>query len=329
MKKPTKILFLLVIAVAIGFVVKMKFIEPSMVEGPLTLYGNIDIRQVSLGFRTGGRVATMAFEEGDAVMAGQVLASLDNGPLKDSLALFKAQVGVAEAAIAKLEAGTRPGEIAQAKAVVAERETVLLNTEKVLARQVELAKSGAASKQAADDSKAQRDSAKARLDSAKEALALAEEGPRMEDIAIVRAELEAARAKVAQAERNLSDAELIAPADGIILTRVQEPGAIVATGSVVYALSLKAPIWVRSYISEPDLGRIRPGMKAEVLTDSRPDQPYHGQIGFISPVAEFTPKSVETEELRTDLVYRLRVIIKDPNDALRQGMPVTIRFSDA
>ena len=160
MKKPIKFLFLLVFAVAIGFVVKFKLAESSTVEGHLTLYGNVDIRQVALGFRTGGRVTSMAFEEGDAVMAGQVMASLDKGPLQDSLALFKAQVGVAEAAVAKLEAGTRPGEIAQVNAVVDERKIVLTNAEKLLHRQVELAKSGAGSKQAADDSIAQYDPGK-------------------------------------------------------------------------------------------------------------------------------------------------------------------------
>lgn len=329
MKKFAKIIVFLGIAAAIAFVIKTKLGESTAVEGPLTLYGNVDIRQVSLGFRAGGRIATMGFEEGDTVAEGQVLARLDKGPLEDSLALFRAQAGVAEAAVAKLEAGTRPGEIAQAKAVVAERETSLANALQLLARQLELAKSGAASKQAADDSQAQHDAAEARMDAAREVLALAEEGPRAEDIAIARSELEVARAKIAQAQRQLADAELMSPANGIILTRVQEPGAIVATGASVYTLSLKAPVWVRSYISEPDLGRIRPGMKVEIVTDSRPAQPYQGQIGFISPVAEFTPKSVETEELRTDLVYRLRVIIKEPDEALRQGMPVTVRLPDA
>lgn len=328
MKKFVKIILLLAIAGGVGFAIKRKLSEATAADSPLTLFGNVDIRQVSLGFRTSGRIASMAHEEGDSVTAGQALATLDKGPLEDSLALFKAQVGVAEAGVAKLKAGTRPGEIAQAKAVVDERGTALANAQQLRDRQLKLTKSGAVSKQAADDSQAQYDAAAARLSSAKEALALAEEGPRAEDIAIARAELEAARAKVAQAERQLADAELNAPADGIILTRVQEPGAIVATGATVYTLSLKAPIWVRSYISEPDLGRIHPGLEVDVVTDSRPGDPYTGQIGFISPVAEFTPKPVETEELRTDLVYRLRIIIKQPDDALRQGMPVTIRLLD-
>ena len=329
MKRLIRILFLLAIVVGIGFLVKRKLGKADAIDGPLTLYGNVDIRQVALGFRAAGRIETMAFEEGDRVTGGQLMASLDKGPLQDSLALFAAQVAVAEASVAKLEAGSRPAEIAQASAAVEERKTALTNAQKILERQEELAKTGAVSRQALDDAQAQHDAAEARLESAQEALALAQEGPRAEDIAIARAELEAARARVAQAKRQLDDAELNAPADGVILTRVQEPGAIVATGATVYALSLVAPVWVRSYVSEPDLGRLHPGMMVEVLTDSRPETPYVGQIGFISPVAEFTPKSVETEALRSDLVYRLRVIIKEPDEALRQGMPVTVRFPDA
>ena len=329
MKKLFKILLVLAIVAGIGFVVKRQLGKGETADGALTLYGNVDIRQVALGFRASGRIDTMAFEEGDAVKAGQLLASLDKGPLQDSLALFEAQVTVAEASVAKLEAGSRPSEIAQAMAAVEERQTALTNAQQMLDRQRELATTGAVSKQALDDAQAQHYAASARLQSAKEALALAQEGPRAEDIAIARAELGAARARVAQAQRQLDDAELKAPADGIILTRVQEPGAIVATGATVYSLSLAAPVWVRSYVSEPDLGRLHPGMNVDVFTDSRPDTPYVGQIGFISPVAEFTPKSVETEELRTDLVYRLRVIIKKSDDALRQCMPVTVRFPDA
>lgn len=328
MKKPVKILVVLVIAGAIAFAVKTKFNSSAEETGPLTLYGNVDIRQISLGFRVSGRVTEMEFEEGDAIKKGQVLAKLDKGPLEDSVALFNAQVAVAEAAVAKLKAGTRLGVIAQARAIVEERETALKNAQQQLHRQMELSARGASSKQAADDAQAQHDTSVARLASSKEALALAKEGPRKEDIAIALAELATTRAHVAQAERQLSDADLHSPANGIILTRIQEPGAIVGTGGSVYTLSLKAPVWVRSYISEPDLGRIRPGMEVEVLTDSRPKKPYIGQIGFISPVAEFTPKSVETEELRTDLVYRLRIIIKQPDDALRQGMPVTVRLKN-
>lgn len=330
MKKSIKVFLLLaVIAVVAGYFFQRRDGGSDRDSAPLKLFGNVDIRQVSLGFRTGGRIETMAFEEGDAVKKGEVLAVLDKTPLEDALALYRAQAGVAEANVAKLEAGTRPAEIDLARTIVEERQITLDGIAQALARQSKLTRSGAISQQSADDTRAQRDAAAKRLESAKKTLALAEEGPRAEDIAIVKAEREAARARVGLAERELEDTELKAPSDGVILTRVQEPGAIVAPGSTVYTLSLKSPVWVRTYVSGPNLGRIHPGMKVQVSTDSKPDKPYEGQVGFISPVAEFTPKSVETEDLRTDLVYRVRVIIKQPDEGLRQGMPVTLRFPDA
>lgn len=294
----------------------------------LTLYGNVDIRQVELGFRVPGRIAAMGPEEGDRVAPGAVLASLDPRPYQDDLHLARAGVARQAANLAKLEAGTRPGEIAQARALVAEREAVLANAQRVFERQERLIRTGATTQQALDDARALKDEAEARLVSVQRALDLALDGFRQEDIAAARAALDSARAGQAAAETTLSDAELQAPAGGVVLSRVREPGAIVAPGETVYTLSLEAPVWVRAYVPEPSLGLIHPGMRAEILTDSRPEAPYHGQIGFISPVAEFTPRSVETPELRSDLVYRLRVVVEDADQGLRQGMPVTVRLPD-
>ncbi len=148
----------------------------------------------------------------------------------------------------------------------------------------------------------------------------------MEDIAAGRAELEAQNAAVVQSERRLADSDLIAPSAGMILTRTREKGAIVAAGETVFTLTLATPVWARTYVNERDLGRIYPGMAAAITTDSAPGKDYRGQIGFISPTAEFTPKTVETREIRTDLVYRLRVVVDDPDHGLRQGMPVTVRL---
>jgi len=114
----------------------------------------------------------------------------------------------------------------------------------------------------------------------------------------------------------------------VVLTRAVEPGTIVATSSIVYSICETSPVWVRSYVDERDLGRTYPGMKALVYNDTYPNHPYTAQVGFISPVAEFTPKNVETRELRTDLVYRLRVILDKPDRYVRQGMPVTIQLLD-
>lgn len=291
----------------------------------LTLYGNVDIRQAELGFRVSGRLVEMKLEEGEAVTAGQVLARLDDRPFQDSVVAAKASVGARQADLDKLVAGPRAAEIAQGRATVAEREADLENAKLAFDRTRQLRQSGNAPQSTLDQTQADRDMAQARLDSARQALELLLEGNRAEDIAAGRATLAAAQADLATAETSLADATLTAPADGIILSRVAEPGAIMAPSSVAYVLSLTRPVWIRAYVAEPDLGRVHPGLEVEVVTDTRPDRPYKARVGFVSPVAEFTPKTVQTPELRTDLVYRLRIIVDDPDPALRQGMPVTVR----
>jgi HlyD family secretion protein len=291
-------------------------------------YGNVDIRDVSLGFRVSGRVAQMAVDEGDPIKAGQLLATLDKTTFQNDLALQTANVAQQEANVAKLEAGSRPEEIEQAKANVASRIAALQNARGVFERQQQLAQRDFASKQAYDNAAAALQQAEADLKSAEQALQLAVQGPRKEDIAAGRAALQGARAQKQIAETAFGDTELHAPADGIILTRAVEPGAIMAAGTTVYTLSLQNPVWVRAYVGEPQLGLIHPGAKVKLHSDTQPNHIYEGQVGFISPTAEFTPKSVETPELRADLVYRFRITVGNPDAALRQGMPVTVRLAD-
>jgi HlyD family secretion protein len=290
----------------------------------LVLQGNIDVRQVNLAFKVEGRIETLAVDEGDSVKAGQVVATLDKRYFFDDLRLAKAKRDNAAATLARLEHGSRPEEIAQAKAQAAERRASLENARQLYERQRRLIGSGAVAQEEFQRTEANLREAEARLKSAEEALRLTEIGPRPEDIDAARAQLRAEEASVIQTERRLADADLIAPNDGVILTRAREKGAIVNAGETVFTLTLTSPVWVRTYVNERDLGRIRPDMLAAVHTDSAPGKVYRGRIGFISPTAEFTPKTVETRELRTDLVYRLRVVVDNPDGGLRQGMPVTV-----
>jgi len=142
-----------------------------------------------------------------------------------------------------------------------------------------------------------------------------------------KAEYQAAVAAYEAARTDFRDTRIYAPCDGVVMTRILEPGAIVSPTQVVYSVAKSKPVWVRAYVPEKELGRIKYGMHAFVYNDSRPDNPYDGWIGFISPVAEFTPKEVETATLRTDLVYRIRVYIFDVDEYLRQGMPVTLKIN--
>lgn len=290
----------------------------------LVLQGNIDVRQVNLAFKVEGRIEMLAVDEGDPARAGEVLASLDKRYFHDELRLARARRDNAAANLARLEHGSRPEEIAEARALTADREATLARARADFARAKELIGMGGISKDDYDLRQAALRVAEAQLKSARASQRLAEIGPRQEDIDAARAQLAEQEAMVVQSERRLADSDLVAPNDGSILTRARERGAIVQAGETVFTLTLVSPVWVRTYVNERDLGRIRPNMEAEVRTDSAPDKTYRGFIGFISPTAEFTPKTVETRELRTDLVYRLRVIVANPDGGLRQGMPVTV-----
>lgn len=322
-KRPA--LFLMLVAVAA--VAIWWFVIRDAEPGPLRLYGNVDIREVDLGFRVGGRLDGVAFEEGDAVEHGAVVARLDPVPLQDELAAARAEAAMARADLDRLRTGSRPEEVQQAEATVAEREATLRTARLTFERREKLRTSGAISAQEIDEAEASLGEAEARLASAREALSLAREGFRSEEVAAGEAALAAAEARVASALTRLDDAVLRAPSSGTVLSRVREPGAILSSGQTVITLSVDDPVWVRAYVPETALGEVWPGRKVSVTTDSRVE-PYEGQIGFVSPTTEFTPKSVQTEELRTALVYRVRVIVEDPGNGLRQGMPVTVAMSE-
>jgi HlyD family secretion protein len=293
-------------------------------KNEIHLQGNVDIRDVDLGFRVKGRLETMLHDEGDWVKKGDKLATLDPKPFDIEVANQNAQVAQALANLQKLKTGNRPQEIQQAMALVREKEAAYTNAKRSLERQADLVKRNLASKQTYDDALTQSKETEAQLNTAKEALALSNEGFRIEDIAAGLAQLDAAKARLSTAEINLHDTELLAPSEGTILTRIREPGSIIEAGNPVFTLSLTNPIQVRAYIRETDLGRVKPGDKVLIYTDSDPSKPLEGQVGFISPQAEFTPKNIETKDLRTDLVYRIRIIVNDKNGILKQGMPVDI-----
>ena len=291
--------------------------------GDLQLDGNVDIREVDLGFRVPGRIETMAFEEGAAVAAGDVLARLDHRPLADRLAAAEARVAAARAGLAKRLAGARPQEIAVAAAELTQRQAVLTGARVEYERRKPLVAGGAVSQAVFDQTQSAFRSAQAAVQAAEQALSLQRAGARREDIDAARADLATAVAESDAARADLDDAVLLAPSAGVLLTRVREPGAIVGAGETVFTLTIDRPARVRAYVAEPDLSRVRPGMAVRVTTDGG-GRAYHGVIGYVSPTAEFTPKTVETRSLRADLVYRLRVAVSDPDAGLRQGQPVSV-----
>jgi len=320
---------LAVIAIAavagIGWLVVQRL---TAIAPPGILYGNVEIRQVDLSFNAEGTVVAMPKWEGDRARRGELIAELDPATYQSAYDLAIARRDAAKAQLDVLLAGTRPEQIDQARANVAAAQASLANAEATYERQQGLAARNASTKQLLDDARMALDAGRAKLDQMQAALTEAVNGPRPEDIATARAQLRAAEATAELAATQLARTKLMAPANGTIMTRIIEPGTVVLPAANVYSMALDEEVWVRAFAPEPLLPRLVPGTEVTLNTDGS-GKSYRGSIGYVSPAAEFTPKTVETPELRTQLVYRLRIRIKDPDDAVRQGMPVTIRLPDA
>ena len=296
----------------------------------LVLYGNVDLRQVALAFNNSERIAAVLVQEGDRVQRGQVLARLDSSRLEPQVAQAEARVAARRHAVERLRNGSRPEEIAQARANVASAKADATNARGQYERLETLAHNSAGrgvSQQDLDNAKAALDVAEAKLAVNQKVLDLAIVGARKEDIGQAEAELRADEAQLAFLRQELADIQLIAPIDAVVRTRLMEPGEMASPQKSVFLLAITDPKWVRAYVAEPDLGKLHTGMTASIMVDSFPDQRFEGWVGFISPVAEFTPKTVQTEELRTSLVYEVRVFVKDPSDQLHLGSPTTVHLS--
>ncbi len=291
-------------------------------------YGNVDLRTVSLGLRVPGKISKIYFDEGQKVKKGDLLASVDKDLFQQSLDEIKAQVTMQKVQVEKLEKGYRKEDIAKAKALLAKSSAVLNKAEIDLKRYNKLLKTNSISKEKHDDILLSYNSAKAQYNYDKNNYKQLQDGYQKEDIESAHAKLKYLQEQEKEAQIHLHDTQLFAPNDGTILTRAYEVGAIVPQGSPIIEMALQNQYWVRSYISEKYLGIIKPTMKAKVYTDSRPNKPYNAIVSFISPQAEFTPKSVQTEELRTQLVYRVRLILQEHDNFIQQGMPVTIEFDN-
>jgi len=298
----------------------------------IVLYGNMDLREVDLAFNDSQRVVKVLVQEGDRVRRGQMLALLDTGRLTPQLDQAEAQAGAQAAIVQRLHHGSRPQEVAQARAnlALAQADARQARDNYLRVKEVFQSSSGrAVSRQDLDNAKAQWDVSEARVAVNRKALELEVIGPRKEDIAQAEAMLEADEANVALLKQELADATLRAPLDAVVRSRIAEPGDMASPQKTAFTLAITDPKWVRAYVSESDLGLVRPGMAAKVQVDSFPDRRFDGWVGFISPEAEFTPKTVETPDLRSSLVYEVRVFVKDPDDDLRLGMPATVYLSPA
>jgi len=293
-------------------------------KGDLVLQGNMDIRHVELAFNASGRIAQALVREGDRVAQGQPLARLDTTRLTLQLAQAQAAAGAQRAQVAKLKAGSRPEEIRQAVAQREAARAAAVDAQQIYERQRDLVAQKFVPQQQADIARNNLDVKRELLKAAEEAVRLAELGPRAEDIAAAQASLAALEAAAAGLAHDIAEGELKAPAAGVIEKRILEPGDMASPQKPVFTLALAESPWARVYLPETALGRVPVGARATLATDSHPGQRIAGWVGYVSPTAEFTPKTVETPELRTSLVYQARVFACDGAAVLRQGMPVTV-----
>ena len=309
-------------------------------EVELTLYGNVDDREVNLVYIVPEIVREVLVEEGAVVKKGQLLGSLETVRIENSVKAAKASVEAAKASVEAAQAlydkaknGPRKEEIEMARAAVEEVKAKIPAAQNYFNRQSSLSRANAVSVQNAENAEALHMLLKAQLKNAEENLLMLLTGTRKEDIATAAAQLSQAKAQLSQAEAQyaiqlqmLADTRLYAPRDGIIRSRILEPGEMANSQTTALILSVISPKWIRVYMPETLLNKVRQGDKAKIYFDSMPGKPFDGWVGYISPNAEFTPKNVETPELRTALVYEFRVYVNDPENYLKLGTPATVVF---
>jgi HlyD family secretion protein len=320
MKKKIFIPVLLVIALLIGAMLFFRNGRTPAEEG-IKVSGNMEITAVALSFKIPGRVDQRLVSEGETVKMGQRIARLDDKDLSEEVAQKKAQVNAAQAVLNELDRGSRPEEIAQAEAVLErtqadgerartewERQKKLFEREVISAREYEVAKTT-------------YDGALARIREAREALTLVRKGPRQEKVDQGRANLEQTRQALALSETRKSYSVLFSPLNGIDLSDNIEPGEYVSPGTPVLTLGDMTHLYLRAYINETDLGRVKLGQRVRITTDAFTNKTFEGKISFIASQAEFTPKNVQTQKERVKLVYRIKVDVANPNLDLKPGMP--------
>ena len=324
------VLALVAVALAAGAFFFWTRRTPAPPQG-LTLYGNVDIRQVSLAFDGSGRIAEVRVEEGDQVRAGAVLATIDTRTFELQIEQATAQIEAQEQNLRRLRNGARPEEINEVRSRLATAQAEVARATDDLTRLQAIAaktQGRGVSRQDLDRAQSAVVTASSRTDELRDALRLVESGSRSEDIAGAEAQVKASRAQLALLRHQIELGELKAPVDAVVRSRLLEPGEMATPQRPVLTLALTQPKWVRVYVAEPDLGKVRVGLAARIRTDGQPDV-LTGKISFIASTAEFTPKSVETEELRTSLVYEVRILVDDPTDILRLGQPVTVELARA
>lgn len=323
-----RIIAVVVVLVAAVAALMLMLGDDEGAEGAILASGTVEATTSDVGFATGGRVTSVAVDEGDAVTAGQELARLDAATIEARRAAAEAQVAAARAALEELRRGPREEEIAQARAALAAAESRFGDALRSAERDRRLFAGGAISREQLDAAETRLEVARAQRTQASEQLLALERGTRSERIAAAEAQVGQAEAALRQAEAALDDAIATAPFAGIVTVRHREPGETVAAGAPVVTIMNPDDRWVRIYVNEPDIARLAVGRTAHISVDGLPDETFPGRVVHIASEAEFTPRNVQTPDERTRLVYAVRVrVTDDPAQRLKPGLPVDVRIA--
>ena len=324
-----KILVLLIIAVAVGGIFYFRQNEQVSAEekNEIKLSGNVDLREISLAFRQSDRISEIFVEEGDEVEKNQILAKIDSRDLNLQIQKIKSQIQTQEIFLQKLKNGNRPEEIAQYAAKIHAAEASLADSAQYLEKIQKVyteTDGGAITRNELTSAELNYQAKIAALDEVRQAYNLSVAGTRIEEIQEAEGNLKILQDELARQEFLLTQYDLISPSDGIIRSRLLEVGDMASPSTPIFKISLNEKKWVRVYVKETDLSKIFEGQAAEIFVDGLPNEILSGQVGFISSSAEFTPKTVQTDELRTSLLYEVRIFVEDKNNFLRMGMPATV-----
>jgi HlyD family secretion protein len=321
MRRRIPVLILLAGAIAAVVYFYPRFSEDPEPEGVLRISGNIEVHESVLSFKVQGRIVELLAEEGQWVEEGQVLARLEADDFRQRVALDQATFRVREAELELALAGPREQEIEAAEQTLIDAEADLEQKTLDLERAQRLYQKDALSAEDRDRAETNLKRAHAAREQAKQRYDEALEGTREEEIAIARANVRQARERLRLSRLNVTYSVLQAPKPGMILVRHAELGEVVAPGTPIVSVADLDDIWLRGYIGETNLGRVRWGQAASLTTDSYRGKTYPGRISFIASKAEFTPKSIQTEKERVTLVYRIKIEADNPNHELKPGMP--------
>jgi HlyD family secretion protein len=293
-------------------------------NGSVVASGHIEAIDVRIATKVRGRLLQRPVDEGDAVKAGQLLGILDTIDVELSLREAVAQRDQADALFRLRVAGSRREDIAELAARVESVLADLAGAEKELKRQETLVAEGVTTARTRDDALARRDALAGQLESARQAHARARAGSRDQEIEAARATRDAMEARIAQLRQQIVDATIVSPTDGLVTEKIAEPGELLAAGAPILVITDLARPWLTVYVAEPDLGRIKLGAVAEVVTDG--GEKRQGKVSFIASTAEFTPRNVQTRDERVKLVYRVKIGLGNADGLFKPGMPAEARF---